>query len=134
MKKIEKLALLGLLFLFTFSSCTKEVEEQCLTSSCMIVGTWNQMQSIGMMGTATYNRGDIVWTFNSNGTVAMVWNVDWNGDPLSPSTSEIENYTINGNEIEIGGVMYDLSINNRGEFRLTGNLALDGSMRDFELN
>lgn len=136
MKQIGKLALLSLLFLIAFSSCTKEteeIEEECLTSTCMIVGKWNQMGHAGMMGATNYNVGDITWTFNQNGTVDIVSNVAWDGSPLLIPTNVTANYTINGNKMEVGNDSWGFVMNGR-EFSLAGNLALDGPSLKFELD
>lgn len=139
MKQIGKLALLSLLFLIAFSSCTKEIEEievieeECLTSACMIVGKWNQTSHAGMMGIVNYNVGDITWTFNQNGTVDIITNVAWDGSPLPVPTSSTVNYMINGNKMEVGNESWGFTMNGR-EFILSGNLALDGPQMGFELD
>lgn len=136
MNLIYKLALLSCLLLITFSSCTKgteEMEEECLTSTCMILGKWNQMSMAGMMGLVNYNVGDITWTFYQGGTVDIVINVYGDGSPLPTPIMETANYTINGNEMEVGNDTWIFSMNGR-EFSLTGNLALDGSKMGFELD
>lgn len=136
MKQIGKLVLLSLLFLIVFSSCTKEtekIEEECLTSACLIVGEWSQVSSSGMMGFVNYDTGDITWTFNQNGTVDKVTNVAADGSLLATPIIETVNYTINGNEMEVGNGTWGFSMT-RSEFSLAGNLALDGSVRNFERN
>jgi len=136
MKQTWKLALLSLLFLIAFSSCTKEteeIEEECLTSTCMILGKWNQTSDAGMMGIINYNVGDITWTFNQGGTVDIVTNVAWDGSPLLVPTSNTVNYTINGTQMEVGNATWGFSMNGRA-FNLAGNLALDGPLLSFELD
>jgi hypothetical protein len=133
MKQTWKLALLSLLFLIAFSSCTKEIEEECLTSTCLILGKWNQMSMAGMMGIVHYNVGDITWTFNQGGTVDIVINVYGDGSPLPSPIMETANYTINGNEMQVGNDTWIFSMSGR-EFNLVGNLALDGSQMRFELD
>lgn len=132
MNQIYRVTLLSILFLITFSSCTKESPEEmdnCTTSTCRaLLGEWNLMNySAGLAGAEGYNKDDVTWTFHSNGTVDILINVVLNNSNMPIQTSQTVNYVINGaeTEIEVDNRRYDLIING-AELTLSDHPEVDG--------
>jgi hypothetical protein len=138
MKQIGKIALFSLLFLIAFSSCTKEViieeEDVCTTSVCRgLGGEWNLMQySGGLAGLETYNKDEVTWTFNSNGTVDVLINITLGNSIMPIQTTQTNTYVVNGTIVQLGtGQEYDIAFDN-GQLILSRNPELDGPRIAFE--
>lgn len=140
MKQIWKLSLLALVFLMTLS-CTKEdvlldeIEEKDQYASNPILGEWNLMHySGGLMGQESYNKDDVTWTFNSNGTVDVLINTTLNNSMMPITTSQTANYVITGTKVEVlvnNFFPHDITYDN-GKLILSNNPALDGPRIEFE--
>lgn len=130
MKQIWKLSLLGVLFLMALS-CVKEEE----ASSNPIHGEWNLMHySGGLMGQESYNKDDVTWTFNSNGTVDILINTTLNNSMMPITTSQTVNYALTGTKVEVlvnNFPPHDITYDN-GKLILSNQPELDGTRIEFE--
>jgi hypothetical protein len=135
MKQTWKLGLLSLLFLIAFSSCTKETqeEEECANSACrVLVGEWNLMShSAGLAGSENYDKDDVTWTFNGDGTVDVLINVTLTNSYMPIKTSQTVNYVMNGTEITVDNGRYDFTVDG-SKLTLSDHPELDGPVIFFE--
>jgi len=80
----------------------------------------------------SFNNGDIVWDFQSNGTVVLTFNTTLLPDSNVPFQNVSSmNYTVNGNLIELDGYEYDLVIDG-DDMNISDDPASDGSIFFFE--
>jgi hypothetical protein len=135
MKQLLKLGLVSFLLLTIFSSCKKETqEEQCTTPTCRdLLGEWNLMKySGGLAGFEDYNKDNVTWTFNSNGTVAILVNVTLTNSIMPIQTSQTETYVVTGTRLRVGlDYDYDIAFEN-GQLILSNKPELDGPRIAFE--
>lgn len=136
MKQILKLSLVSFLLLIVFSSCQKETqEEQCVTSTCQALsGEWNLMQySAGLGGLENYNKDDVTWTFNSNGTVDVLINTTLSNSNMPIQTNQTDTYVVTGTTVQLSTIdhNYDITFDN-GSLILSRDPQVDGPRITFE--
>ncbi|WP_052599892.1 hypothetical protein [Aureispira sp. CCB-QB1] len=131
-KGIWKLVLLSLLAVLMFSSCKKE--EPINSPSNRLHGEWNLMQySAGLAGLENYNKDDVTWTFNSNGTVDVVINVALNNSHMPIQSNTTDTYIMNGTKVKLASIDYDYDISfDNGKLILSNSPAVDGPSILFE--
>lgn len=127
-----KKKLLILVIGFAILGCNNDDEGN---SGDALIGDWNMISfECCLFLPEVFDTGDIVWKFNTDGTMEVAINIQLNESSQVPlEDGESYPYSVNGETVSVGGVTYDFSFP-EGGLTLTDDPEADGSRIQFTSN